>query len=94
MGWNEGYRVYEETVISTYDSGTLTPEVLRAIIKPYEDTDIDYGGRQGLKTRDGLSADEVVIKLLAPEFWEKYEARGREYESDFGIMWQSIMGSY
>ena len=94
MGWNTGYTIYEETVIATYDSGKLTPDILRAIIAPYRDTDIDHGGCMNLRTNDGLSADEVTLKLLAPEFWKEYEARGCEYESDFHKTWMSVMGSW
>lgn len=94
MGWNSGYTVYEQTVIAVYDAGNLTPETLRAIILPYRDTDIDHGGCRNLETRDGLSADEVVLKLLAPAFWKEYEARGRDCDMDFSQTWREVMGSW
>lgn len=73
MGWNAGYTIYETTVVAVYNSGSLTPDLLKALIEPYQYTDIDHGGCQDLTTHDGLSADEVVVKMLAPAFWAEYE---------------------
>ena len=72
MGWSTGYTIYEDTVVSAYNTGQLTPELLKAIIAPYKDTDIDHGGKQDLKATDGLSADEIVLKLLRPKEFADY----------------------
>ncbi len=88
MGWNRGYEIYEKTIIAVYNSGTLTPELLKTLIEPYQDTDIDHGGCNELQTMDGLLADEVVVKLLAPEF---YLAN----KGNFVLIlekWQELMG--
>ena len=93
MGWNRGYAIYEQTVIAVYNAAALSPELLRALIEPYRDTDIDHGGSGGLISQDGLSADEIVLKLLAPDFWTEYEAKGREYHENFLSTWTEVMGS-
>ncbi len=83
MGWNTGYTIYEKTVIEVYNSGALTPELLRTLIEPYQDTDIDHGGSKGLKAHDGLDADEIVVKLLNPEAWEEYLKMPRPPEDPY-----------
>ncbi len=91
MGWNRGYTIYEHTVISVYNTGFLTPELLRILIEPYRDTDIDHGGCMDLTTTDGMTADEVVLKILAPDFWQEYEAADRDHP-EFLSTWTKIMG--
>lgn len=72
MGWNAGYTLYESAVVNAYNTGGLTPEILKELIKPYQNTDLDHGGCKGLKSSDGLSADEIVVKILSPEKWQEY----------------------
>lgn len=92
MGWNDGYTAYERTVVNLYDSGQLTPDLMRSIIEPYRNTDLDHGGCMHLRTIDGLSADEVVVKLLSPEFWDNYLSMGAEADyEDFYATWQDII---
>lgn len=64
MGWNAGYRVFEATVIGAYDLGKLDKKLLSVLMEPYRDTDIDSGGSKNLKTKDGLSVEEVVLKTF------------------------------
>lgn len=71
MGWNYGYSVYEETVVSVYDLGVLNQELLNALMQPYSGTDMDHGGERGLRSKDGLSADEIVCKVMEPERFAK-----------------------
>ena len=71
MGWNEGYRIMEETVISVYNTGKLTKELLDAIMRPYYDTDIDSGGSQNLRSKDGLDVEQIVCKVMEPERYEE-----------------------
>ena len=71
MGWNEGYTVMERAVVSAYDAGGLTRDRLKAMLEPYVGTDIDHGGCRDLRTKDGKSADEVILSLLAPERYER-----------------------
>lgn len=95
MGWNRGYSIYEEQVVKVYDTGAMTPEVLKAIIAPFGDTDLDHGGSGDLPTKDGLSADEVVVKLLSPKFWAKYEPLRSDWNdpihNDHYNEWRKIM---
>ena len=72
MGWNQGYAMYEQSVVELYNTGKLYKETLQRILEPYRGTDIDHGGSSNLNTNDGLSADEVVVKILDPELFEKY----------------------
>ncbi len=64
MGWNAGYTIIEQQVVAAYDSGALTPALLTAMLDPLRGRDVDHGGCRNLRTKDGLSADEVIISLL------------------------------
>lgn len=84
MGWDQGYTELENAVITAYDTGGLTPEVLNKIAEPYKGTDCDYGGSQNLKTKDGLSLEHVICKILYPkEFDEILEEFKDSDEDDF-----------
>ncbi len=71
-----GYTIYEETVVNACDTGELTPAVLRAMLAPYHGTDIDPGGCGDLTSADGLSAGEIVLKLLRLDLFNKYQEIG------------------
>lgn len=87
MGWNSGYTVYEETVISIYDSCyNLTPNTLKAVLAAYQGTDIDHGGCRDLKSKDGLTADEIVIKTFRPKFWSEY--KNHRVNDDSAEFWE------
>ena len=62
MGWDEGYTIFEATVIGAYDAGKLDKKLLAVLMEPYRDTDIDSGGTCDLRTRDGKSVEQVVIE--------------------------------
>lgn len=62
MGWNEGYRLLEETVIRVYDLGKLDKLMVIALFEPYRGSDIDSGGSCDLRTKDGKSMEEVVCE--------------------------------
>ena len=89
------YSFYEETVIAAYNTGELTPVMLTAILSPYVDADMDHGKSQGLATSDVLllSADEVVVKLLSPDFWKSYDRADDSDENykTFIEVWDRIM---
>lgn len=89
MGWSSGYTIYEKTIISTYDSGALTPDLCRKLIEPYQETDIDHGGCCDLKSKDGLTADQIVVMLLAPEFWKSYKDKETTIVQKYGN-WDSV----
>lgn len=72
MGWNRGYEILESTVVTLYnhkvqDIRVLNKELLNKIMQPFVGTDVDHGGEQGLLADDGLTADEIVIKIMQPE---------------------------
>ena len=92
MGWNQGYTIMEEAVIAAYDTGALTKEFLNALMQPYAGSDIDHGGCHDLRSKDGLSADEIVCKVMEPERFaevapipEQKPDRVRQTEKDFVI---------
>ena len=72
MGWNRGYTIYEEQVVGLCDLEVLTPEVLDVVLNPFRGTDMDHGGERGLRTKSGLTADEVVVSVADPEYWAKF----------------------
>lgn len=88
MGWNEGYTIFEATVIGAYDLGKLDKALLTVLMEPYRDTDIDSGGSRDLTARDGKKVEQIVIETwglampAAPpgdydedsEAWLRYDA--------------------
>jgi hypothetical protein len=67
MGWNKGYTIMESQVVSLYDMGVLTKEVLNATMQPFCDSDIDHGGSCDLKSKDGKSADDIICFIMEPD---------------------------
>lgn len=67
MGWNQGYTIFESTVIGAYDLGKLDKDLLRVLMEPYRDSDIDPGGCRDLRSKDGLDVEEVVFKIMEVE---------------------------
>ena len=39
MGWDQGYTELEAAVVTAYDTGILTPEILNKIVEPYKGTE-------------------------------------------------------
>ncbi len=64
MGNNAAFATFEATVLSLYDHGALTPEVLAAVMEPYRGSDVDPGGMLGTLSKDGLDVDEIVLKVF------------------------------
>lgn len=60
MGWNQGFEIFEATVMGAYKLGVLDKKLLAVLARPYRDTDIDSGGRRGIRV-NGLEVEEVVI---------------------------------
>lgn len=71
MGWNEGYRIMEQQVVTLYDAGLLNKDVLNALVEPFRNSDIDHGGSQDLKAKDGKSADEIICFIMEPEKYKE-----------------------
>ncbi len=71
MGWDEGYRIMEAQVVALYDKGVLTKKVLSALMEPFKDSDIDHGGCRDLKSKDGKTADEIIISTMEPEKYQQ-----------------------
>jgi len=67
MGWNEGYRIMEQQVVTLYDMGLLNKEVLNTIMQPYCGTDIDSGGSQNLRAKDGKDVEKIIVFIMEPE---------------------------
>jgi hypothetical protein len=67
MGWNAGYTIFEATVVGAYDLGKLDKELLTVLMEPYRDTDIDSGGKEGLLSKDGKEAEQIVIEIWGLE---------------------------
>lgn len=79
MGWNEGYTIIEEQVISLYDLGILNKEILNALIKPFCNRDVDSGGSRDLKAKDGKSFENIVCFIMN---LEKYNEAIKDFIPD------------
>lgn len=82
MGWNKGYEIMEKTVISVYNTGTLTPELLDSLMDPYKGTDCDSGCSHKLKADDGLGVEEIICKTMKPNEYEDVIKNPRYYENE------------
>lgn len=67
MGWNIAYTIMEQQVVSLYDAGILTKDVLNGLMQPFYGTDIDSGGSRNLKSKDGKSAEDIICYIMEPE---------------------------
>lgn len=70
MGWNTGYTIMEQQIISLYDAGMLDKEILNALMEPFKNTDIDHGGCRNLRSKDGKSADDIVCFIMEPKKYQ------------------------
>ena len=99
MGWNSGYAIMENTVITVYDAGVLTKEILDRLMDPFKNTDCDSGGSRGLVAKDGLGVKEIICKVMEPE---KYQAvldnpqwyEGEEPGTENHHRWRSSKAAY
>lgn len=64
MGWNQGYTIFEATVVGAYDLGKLDQALLSVLMEPYRGTDIDSGGEAGLISEDGKDVVQIVIETF------------------------------
>lgn len=90
MGWNQGYTIFEATVIGAYDRGKLDKELLSSLMEQYRGTDIDSGGSRDLIAKDGKEVEEIVIIVMGktppakPEK-ENSNAWGQYYDDRFSL---------
>lgn len=101
MGWNQGYTIFEQTVIAAYDQGKLDKELLSTLMEPYRGTDIDSGGRHGLLSKDGKEVEQIVIETFGGKVpaepvepsnddnWEEWE----DYHDAYYEAFSAISGS-
>jgi len=68
----------EATVVGAYDLGVLDTKLLKVLLDPYKSTDIDHGGSQDLRAKDGLGADDIIIKLVDPKAFKRLEPVRKE----------------
>lgn len=84
MGWNSGYTIFEATVMEAYNLGKLDRPLLEVLMSPYDGTDIDSGGSHHLISHDGLTIEEVVVKVMGLPMPEKptFNQENRTREAD------------
>ena len=78
MGNNQAYTILEAQVIAAYNQAILTEQLLRSLMEPYRNSDIDTGGSQDITSQDGLLCEEIVVKVLRPEAWESAQGLDRD----------------
>lgn len=79
MGWNQGYTIFESTVVGAYDLGKLDKELLSVLMKPYAGSDIDSGGSRDLESDDGKSVMQIVVEVSGIQMPEEPEG---EYDDN------------
>ena len=75
MGWCQGGSIIQNQVITLYDAGVLTPNILDAIMKPFEGSDADTAGfHAGVTAKDGKGVEEIICLVMQPnEYAEAVE---------------------
>lgn len=71
MGWNVGWSMMQDQVISIYDllGENFTPDVCKAILMPYTGTDYDSGGKDyNKRSKDGKTEEQIVVETLDKNF--------------------------
>ena len=71
MSWNSGYRIIEKNVIDVYNEGLLTAKLLDILMNPYKGKDCDSGGSEDIKSKDGLSAERIICKIMKPDKYKE-----------------------
>lgn len=71
MGWNKGYSIMEKQIVGLYDLGVLTKDVLEIIMQPFCNSDIDSGGSNNLKSKDGKTAEDIICFVIEPEKYQE-----------------------
>jgi hypothetical protein len=93
MGWNQGYTIFEATVIGAYDLGKLDKDLLTVLMKPYRNSDIDSGGSTNLKAGDGKDVEQIVIEIWGLEMPQppagEYEDNP-EWEAHYEAIWDQF----
>jgi hypothetical protein len=67
MGDNAAFTNMEATVLACYNRGVLDKPLLKLLLEPYRDTDIDSGGMKGTLSRPILGPDGVKRRLDVKE---------------------------
>lgn len=86
----------EQQVISLYDMGVLTKEVLNYTMQPYYGTDIDSGGSRNLKAKDGKGVEEIICLIMEPERYKEAtenfipDPKEPNYNGKLDDMWYEI----
>lgn len=97
MGNNEAYTIMEATVVGLYNllqpKGEFTEAVLNVLCEPFRDSDIDHGGMEGLLTFDGLEADDVIVKVIAPDKFNRIKKikDSEEHGDEMSEAWREIV---
>ena len=68
MGWCQGGSIIQSQVISLYDAGILTPNLLDAIMKPFMGSDADTAGfHVNTVAKDGKGVEEIICMVMQPK---------------------------
>jgi YD repeat-containing protein len=88
MGNNDAYSNFQFTVITLYDHGVLTLDILDSFGN-YACTypDIDSGGDTGLTTKDGKTLEQVCIEIVDPE-WKPVKSTTVSYDDPDHWKWE------
>lgn len=68
MRTRRAYTTFEQTVVTLYNRGVLTPELLDTLAWMYQGMDVDSAGSRGFITHDGKDVQQVCIALINPSF--------------------------
>ena len=71
MGWNKGYSIIEQQIVGLYDLGVLTKDALEIIMQPFCNSDIDSGGSNNLKSKDGKTVEDIICFVMEPEEYQE-----------------------
>ncbi len=89
MGNNAAYSAIESIAIQLYDKDKLDLVTLDILCNEWRDCDVDSGGSRGLRTqKDKLSLEELIVKLVEPEWFDShvkpkgtYKRKAKEWDA-------------
>lgn len=75
MGNNSAFTAFEETVVGAFKLGKLDKPLLKVLMSPYRDCDIDSGGKAGLTAKDPqgrlLEVEDIVILVMTGSYIQR-----------------------
>lgn len=68
MSWSSGYNIVEQQIINVYNANKLNKNLLDAIMAPFANKDVEYGGFSSARTHNGKTAEQIIIEAFGDTY--------------------------